>query len=425
MDHQTSDSQNPYASPASIDQDGSALGNDGFCGPLIEPIRISGRLSWKEYAAGADLAGQATFFSGCLLVLVFAGWFGLLLGLIVLPDFRIFSASLAALVVFGILYLLAKLAEFIKRRPLRELQRLGQGSFEHRELILSEDGLEIIAETVSSKIVWSLYGSVAISKNILVLVSVANSRAFRVIPRAHCESDRDWKRLQGLCKRKLRQNRSGKPPTATSENSAHACGSDFIPAPALLERSTGETNRPGEPLVEPLVAAGAITQDDLSLVGKMLARSEPRNERRQASAVFVVLILSVFAVWGCWLFYVFQDSMHVASLVFAASIVIFLLIITFIVHNSVRRTKRNRERQEDISTEMAALIQEDGYLYYSQQAFLECKWRAFRHYEQSEQVVLLHGHERPYFSVFLRHTFLNDADWECFLGLLDRKLPRC
>jgi hypothetical protein len=73
-----------------------------------------------------------------------------------------------------------------------------------------------------------------------------------------------------------------------------------------------------------------------------------------------------------------------------------------------------------------SIISEEGYE--SQQEVMVAKvlWSAFSKYRYSDRLVVLFQDGSPNTIVILpRNKFQTPEDWECFIDLLDRKMPRC
>jgi hypothetical protein len=183
-------------------------------------------------------------------------------------------------------------------------------------------------------------------------------------------------------------------------------------------------NKPSEPLVQPIrISVSLSLQEYYSAV--RLAR---KPFRWFALLYFVVLLLlHVICVF-------YRDiingefGMVVLALFYIS---VFVLFFYWLRKWSLRARRDWHARKAHaagtgifISYEM--IIFEDHYEVITTVMEAKVQWSFFCMFRDSDRLVMLYHKEDPLqYSIIPRSKFQSQHDWECFIGLLDRKLPRC
>jgi hypothetical protein len=69
---------------------------------------------------------------------------------------------------------------------------------------------------------------------------------------------------------------------------------------------------------------------------------------------------------------------------------------------------------------------EDHYEVRQELMVSQIKWSVFNKFRYCDRLVVLFYDGNPFqFGIIPRSKFRSDHDWQCFIGLLDRKVPRC
>jgi hypothetical protein len=172
MDHQSTDSQNPYASPGipTESQTSSATSPNKPNEPLVQPIRISGSLTLNDYYYGIRLGRRRQLWLIVVLLVI-----GLLMFLVAafLPD--IMNGNLgvvtvvSAFTVFSSLMLVIILRWLINRR-VSIIHAAAKGVFAYTESVMYEDHYEVRQEVMTATVNWSIFCKFRPSARLVVFI---------------------------------------------------------------------------------------------------------------------------------------------------------------------------------------------------------------------------------------------------------------
>lgn len=190
-------------------------------------------------------------------------------------------------------------------------------------------------------------------------------------------------------------------------------------SPAGVPASTSP-NTPTAPLLQPIHISGSLSLEDY-LYGFKLAR------RKLMRYIWVVCIV-VFSILCIWevnqvFFDVHEIGVIVVFVIFLIT-AIFALKALFWIFN--RRNKKLVARGKGPFANTDIFISEEGYEARSELASGKVSWAIFSQFRSSDRMVVLYYDGNPNLYLFFpRSKFQTPEDWECFIGLLDRKMPRC
>jgi hypothetical protein len=175
-------------------------------------------------------------------------------------------------------------------------------------------------------------------------------------------------------------------------------------------------NNPKEPLTETIHGFGSVSRQDIKLTQKLVLQNWYYTSARLAGGWISLLIFILFIS-------MYQKMPFVFFV--ATSFVMIAPCLPFLIAHVMRRA-REANSQIGIFGFREFFILEDGYETRSECTYSKTKWTAFRGYRYSDQMVLLVFQNSYGQGIsFPRSLFQTQHDWECFLGLLDRKLTRC
>jgi hypothetical protein len=206
-------------------------------------------------------------------------------------------------------------------------------------------------------------------------------------------------------------------PFAHTQNPYASPGGPVEPsAPAAASRNT-----PNMPLVEPLFLSGQLTLEDY-YCGIHLGR----RGLRQISAFVLIGVPLLALVWlmlpaiarGNFNFAAF-DSLFVIVAIAA----VYLVGLRWILRSRLRRIQATGKGAFAFTE---STMYEDHYEVRQESIVSQIKWSLFNKYRYCDRLVVLFYEGSPFqFGIIPRSKFRSDHDWQCFIGLLDRKMPRC
>lgn len=191
-------------------------------------------------------------------------------------------------------------------------------------------------------------------------------------------------------------------------------------AAADAEPASVSRNKPNEPLVEPIRTSGALSLADYHY-GVRLGK---RWLRRLDWAVFLLMPLGV-VIWG------FSGELKQGHLGTAVALYFILLFLIWLLETTLHWLRNWRVRKiqaagKGIFAHVEAAMYEDHYEVLQEQMAAKVMWSMFRKFRHSDRAVVLYYDANPFqFAILPRSKFKTQHDWECFIGLLDRKMPRC
>lgn len=175
-------------------------------------------------------------------------------------------------------------------------------------------------------------------------------------------------------------------------------------------------NNPNEPITETIHCFGSASRQDIKLAQKLVFQNWYYTSARIAVSWILLLIFI--------LFYSMYQKMPFGFFV-ATNFVIIAPCLPFLIAHFIRHA-REANSQKGVFGFQEFFILEDGYEIRSECTYSKTKWTAFRGYRYSHQVVLaVFQNSFGQGITFPRSLFQTEHDWECFIGLLDRKLTRC
>jgi hypothetical protein len=189
--------------------------------------------------------------------------------------------------------------------------------------------------------------------------------------------------------------------------------------PSNAERPSRSPNKPNEPLVQPIRISGALSLEDYfrgARVGKRL-------QRRISIGVFAVGLL---LIWGIYYAEIVQGNFTpvvIASAILLAAWSLTIIVLQWLINLRFRKACASGK---GIFSHAEAVITEENYEVHQEAGDSKFRWSAFSRYRSTNHVTVLFFEGSPFqFGVIPRSRFQTQHDWECFLGLLDRKMPRC
>jgi hypothetical protein len=189
--------------------------------------------------------------------------------------------------------------------------------------------------------------------------------------------------------------------------------------PTSAEPTSPSRNTPGQPLVEPIRIAGALSIDDY-----LYAIRLSRRKRR---------IFMLFAIpLGIFMIDLGLYSDELANGKFSTFFTIFFLTLigTVVLASILKwliflRIKKSCVIGKGPFAQTKTVISEDSYVSEQELMAGNICWSAFRKFCHSDRLAVLFLDGSPNtIVIFPRKKFQTQHDWECFLGLLERKLPR-
>jgi hypothetical protein len=214
----------------------------------------------------------------------------------------------------------------------------------------------------------------------------------------------------------------------TSYNSQNPYASPVIPAEAKDASASDSLNTPDKPLVEPIHISGSLSLDDYYIAVRL--------GRRRLNKLLLVILGILFVLFVIVIYFPERfrgDIGEAVSLAVCLLFYVFLLAIVIYVFftrsNQIWRKWLARQAYMKGTKPFACtdtIISEDSHEVHMQGVDIKICWSIFKKFRYSDRVALIYFKgASSQFCIFARSKFRTQHDWECFLGLLDRKLPRC
>jgi hypothetical protein len=174
------------------------------------------------------------------------------------------------------------------------------------------------------------------------------------------------------------------------------------------------------PLVKPIHISGSLSLEDY-FYGMRLYR---RRIQRFGLLFGIISILLVDVLF----FYseISEGNLSGVIFTFILSLVGFFVVVIILRGLVNWRIKKACKIGKGPFAQTESIISEEGYE--SQQEVMVAKvlWSAFSKYRYSDRLVVLFQDGSPNsIAILPRNKFQTPEDWECFIDLLDRKMPRC
>jgi hypothetical protein len=205
-------------------------------------------------------------------------------------------------------------------------------------------------------------------------------------------------------------------PFANSQNPYASPGRSIEPAAAAAP----SRNTPNMPLVEPIYLSGQLSLEEYHR-GVRLGR---RGFRRISAFVFIGAPLVLV-----WLILpaIVQGNFNFAP--FDAILVMYTIGVVLVVglwFSFRRQVRRIRAAGKGAFAYTESTMYEDHYEVRQESIVSQIKWSLFNKFRYCDRLVVLFYDASPFqFGIIPRSKFRSDHDWQCFIGLLDRKMPRC
>jgi hypothetical protein len=204
-------------------------------------------------------------------------------------------------------------------------------------------------------------------------------------------------------------------------NHPHSDSENPYASPAIPQenrQASDSPNRPDAPLVRPIRISGVISGEDYKAGLKLgMQNAIPRY------LVLIFLYLSLI-LWGLCAYALVRDIDLVLKLAFVTVAFYFIFIVSYkwLIGRQDRHTRNIHKGPFEYEE---ATITEDGFEAQSQFGQSKNAWQSFGKFEHNDCVAVLHFNGYPrLFRLFPRSKFQTPEDWECFLGLLKRKLGK-
>jgi hypothetical protein len=194
----------------------------------------------------------------------------------------------------------------------------------------------------------------------------------------------------------------------------------MIPVEDRQSAASPSPNKPNEPLVEPIRTSGALSLADY-YYGVRLGR---RRLRRFALLIFFVAPL-LYLFWALNPRITF-DNLGMVILIYLIAISlggIGILIIQWLRNGRVRKIYA---AGKGVFAHTESVMYENHYETRQEVMVAKVMWSMFCKFRYSDRLVVMYYDGNPFvFGIIPRSKFQTQHDWECFIGLLDRKMPRC
>jgi hypothetical protein len=180
-------------------------------------------------------------------------------------------------------------------------------------------------------------------------------------------------------------------------------------------------NTPNMPLVEPIYLSGQLSLEDHDY-GVRLGR---RGLRRMSA--FALIGVPILVLVWLLLPAIARGNVNVAA--FDSMFVILAIAVAYFF--GLRLILRSRLRRIQAAGIGAfayteSTMYEDHYEVRQELMVSQIKWSVFNKFRYCDRLVVLFYDGNPFqFGIIPRSKFRSDHDWQCFIGLLDRKVPRC
>jgi hypothetical protein len=202
-----------------------------------------------------------------------------------------------------------------------------------------------------------------------------------------------------------------------SSESANPYASPAIPSEK--QQPASSANSPDRPLVEPIRTSGALSLQDY-FYGLRLAR-----QRYWRLVFFFFLLLGLLFIhytlfksitlenYQVWIFFYVMLALMVG---------IFPIIVGWFSNWRVRERKK---AGKGVFAAVESILYEDHYEVHQESMDARINWSMFCKFRYSDRLVVLFFDGNPrQFGIIPRSKFQSQHDWECFIGLLDRKMKR-
>jgi hypothetical protein len=204
-----------------------------------------------------------------------------------------------------------------------------------------------------------------------------------------------------------------------SQNSQNPYASPPILAEVVNPSCSASRNKPNEPLVEPIRTSGALSLQDYFRGARL-----GRRRVHRFLILFCLVVLLFF--WGISYRDILAGKL---GAIIALSVVIpgIWLGTFFIAQWFVNlRVRKAHAAGKGVFAQIEGVMYEDYYETRQEMMVAKVMWSMFCKFRYSDRLVVMYYDGNPFvFGIIPRSKFQNQHDWECFIGLLDRKMPRC
>jgi hypothetical protein len=177
-------------------------------------------------------------------------------------------------------------------------------------------------------------------------------------------------------------------------------------------------NKPNEPLVQPIHISGSLALNDCLAAIKLL--------RGGHDYLFLLIFsISIISIEFGILRYILTK--HQLKLTMITSLAAFLIFVAVLRGIKFRSLKKAFIKCEGLFASTENIISEDSYITQQESMENNIPWSVFKYYRITDRVALLVQPmtlKKISFTIVPRSKFKSPEDWKCFIGLLDRKLPR-
>jgi hypothetical protein len=205
----------------------------------------------------------------------------------------------------------------------------------------------------------------------------------------------------------------------SSTGSQNPYASPAIPKESERPSLPPSANKPNEPLAQPIRISGALTMEDYFRGGRL-------GKRWQKRFFISVCIIGLLVVWGIDYEEFLQGNyltIAVITTILLAIWTLFYIGAQWLVHSRFRKACASGK---GVFAPTEGIITEEDYEVHQEIGDAKYRWSAFSKFRSTDQVAVLFVEGSPFhFGIIPRGKFQTQHDWECFIGLLDRKLPRC
>jgi len=201
-------------------------------------------------------------------------------------------------------------------------------------------------------------------------------------------------------------------------NSQNPYASPAIPREPERPPLSPSANKPNEPLVEPIHASGAISLADFYYAVRL---------RRHWLARFRPFLLVVPLLVVGWVWAMMNAGNAPDALLFLWALPFFAILAVLLLRRLPNwRLRKMAIAGKGIFAHTESDIYEDYCEIRQESATAKIMWSMYCKFRYSDRLVLLFYDGIPHqFGIIPRSKFRSQHDWECFIGLLDRKMPRC
>jgi hypothetical protein len=174
------------------------------------------------------------------------------------------------------------------------------------------------------------------------------------------------------------------------------------------------------PLVKPIHISGSLSLEDYFYAMRLYRR------RIQHFALLFGIICIILVDVLFFYSEISEGDFRGVIVTFFLSLVGFFVVVIILRSLVNWRIKKACTIGKGPFAQTESIISEEGYE--SQQEVMVAKvlWSAFSKYRYSDRLVVLFQDGSPNsIAILPRNKFQTPEDWECFIDLLDRKMPRC